>query len=467
MEPLSRVGELLLHHLSHDSLSAILLRLDADDLQRLSLVPSHAIASVARADITWAPILRSVFGNSITTEVLQTTGSSQRFQDISPLSGQTNANAECQSGRPLLPQLFAGIPTWLADHFRNCMSLDEEEDPSRSTSVLIQNLLGGLSLEHENLLDHPEAAQLRPSEQPTTRFVTASFIAFKQCCDFWQRQPTPLTAFRILMRLVPPSFASDPARCITKLTRDEASEQDKARVLATFFHLNAREWAWCRKSPHDTCLRTRVADAVVRYITTPKTEPGAELARAACRTYLCSFDLKGLHLVSALRLLMSHTRMPTEGKRMRSLLWGFAGAYYERNHHTHACHDSVYLMIMSLVMLNADAHNTCVKTKMSEAHWIANTKKCLDALHTNTPAMTPAPPDLAPDPPSRASDTDLREMYVDVTSHALLMVPDYSPASEKQQRPQETLWSRMSSSFAAFFSGFVQESAQATILALD
>jgi hypothetical protein len=47
------------------------------------------------------------------------------------------------------------------------------------------------------------------------------------------------------------------------------------------------------------------------------------------------------------------------------------------------------------------------------------------------------------------------------------MVPDYSPASEKQQRPQETLWSRMSSSFAAFFSGFVQESAQATILALD
>jgi len=125
-----------------------------------------------------------------------------------------------------------------------------------------------------------------------------------------------------------------------------------------------------------------------------------------------SFDLAGLDLVAAIRLFMHETQMPKEARRMCHLFWSFAGAYYEQNggyvppeprdlikgprpdadavpnHGRWRSHDHVYLMVMSLVFLNADAHNPAVTTKLSEQTWVRSTMESLRMNATSSSRLS-------------------------------------------------------------------------------
>lgn len=255
--------ELLLHQLPADALAAVFQRLHADDLERLSFVPSHAIASFVQADSVWNPVMCSVFGNALAAAVAR-----------SSCDG-VQASETVNRGIPDL------IPIWLSE-----------------------------AMPHSSV------------EQK----------AWIQCCDEWKRRPTLRTGYRILMRLIPASLLSSSsfAGWVVKLTSDETTQEAKASVISEFIHLNARIWASNRDNGGE-CPCAIVAGALTEYLTTPLADPSAELAKAACRAYVCTFQLRGLDLVPALRVFLHQTRMPKEGRRMCRLLWGFAGHFFAQN----------------------------------------------------------------------------------------------------------------------------------------
>ena len=255
MEPL------LLHHLPHDVLVAILQRAPADDIDRVAAVPCRAVCGAARADILWGPAVRCCFGASLAARVAASL-------EGEPAEGEGEGVPE-------------RVPGWLSETVRLSWAMQQA--------------------------------------------LIASYRA-------WHAQPTMRTAYRILARLVPPSFASDPQAGVQKLTSGEPREEDKARVLAFFVQLNARRWARARDSAADDVdEHRRVTSVLAHYLTTPKGAEGSSLARATCRAYTHSFDLAGLDLVAAIRLFMHETQMPKEARRMCHLFWSFAGAYYEQN----------------------------------------------------------------------------------------------------------------------------------------
>jgi hypothetical protein len=333
---------LLLHHLPHDVLVAILQRTSADDLDRVEAVPCRAVSCAARADILWGAAVRRCFGAALAARVAASL-------EGEPAEGEGEGVPE-------------RVPGWLSETVRLSWTMQQ------------------------------------------------AFIASYRA---WHAQPTMRTAYRILARLVPPSFASDPQAWVQKLTSGEPREEDKARVLAFFVQMNARRWARARDSAADDVNEhRRVTSVLAHYLTTPKGAEGSSLARATCRAYTHSFDLAGLDLVAAIRLFMHETQMPKEARRMCHLFWSFAGAYYEQNggyvppeprdlikgprpdadavpnHGRWRSHDHVYLMVMSLVFLNADAHNPAVTTKLSEQTWVRSTMESLRMNATSSSRLS-------------------------------------------------------------------------------
>lgn len=245
---------------------------------------------------------------------------------------------------------------------------------------------------------------------------------------------------------MPVSFAHNTNFWTLELSRDEAALDDKAHVLANFCHLAMTKF-WV--SRHDRTFagprgmqgsrQDKVASVVINWLTTPQNEDNATLAAIACRKFVHMFELGGVDLVRALRMFFVACVMPSQGRRMCRLLWAFAGAFYQQNggdvsdsprdlgkastdssaaehgplrQQTGSgwwgSHDAVYLLIMSLVLLNGDAHNPQVKKKMQKEDWIHNTKLSLKQA--------------LPIPWTLTEDT-LSRMYDDVTRAALLPLP--------------------------------------------
>ena len=393
------MAPLLLHHLPHDVLVAILQRAPADDIDRVAAVPCRAVSGAARADILWGPAVRCCFGAALAARV------------AASLDGEA-AEAEGEG-------VTERVPGWLSE-------------PVRLSSAMQQ--------------------------------------AFMASCRAWRAQPTMRTAYRILARLVPPSFASDPQAWVQKLTSGEPREEDKARVLAVFVQMNARRWARARDSAADDVdEHRRVNSVLAHYLTTPKGADGSSLARATCRAYTHSFDLAGRELVAAIRLFMHETQMPKEARRMCHLFWSFAGAYYEQNggyvppeprdlikgprpdadavpnHGRWRSHDHVYLMVMSLVFLNADAHNPAVTTKLSEQTWVRSTMESLRTNATSTSRLSTlqasyralessssslwASDVISDEEEAALGEASLIRMYRNVSALPLLSLNDYTAAT--------------------------------------
>ena len=420
---------LRLHQLPHDALVAVLQRATCEDLDLVAQVPCRAVSGAARVDSLWAPALRRCFGAALAARV------------AASLEGPAETGAETEMEAAAATERGAS-------------------DPERVPGWLLEPV----------------------------RLSSKTQQAFVASCRYWGAQPGIRTAYRILARLVPPSFASDPEGWVLKLTSGEPHEEDQARVLAAFMQLNAKRWVRSREcAADDEGEHRRVASVLSHYITTSRTMPGASLPRAACRMYAHSFDLAGRDLVAAIRLFLHETQMPKEGRRMCHLLWAFAGAYYEQNggyvpdtprdlvkgpppdadtvplRGRWRSHDCVYLMVMSLVFLNADAHNPAVKTKLSERMWVHSTTESLrmnaiSSSSAESAALGGSEGDA--EGQTACDEASLKCMYWQVLAQPLLSLNEYTAATNtrpsffrQQQAREGGGWrARISSAFGSLSS---------------
>ena len=283
---------LLLHELPDDALTAILQRVSIDSLELLTNVPCRVLVTAASSDNVWAPKLSAVFGNSVAQKVMR---SPRRTELLTQFSLEQESESVPES------------PLWLLELRRLVLLSEKKQDPVTQQSICT-------------------------TDNETTKCLLTTAIAA------WQSKPTCLTAFRILARLVPVSFADNTNFWALELSQDEADLDDKAHVLANFCRLAITKFWVSRqdrtfagpRGMHGSRQDT-VAAVVINWLTTPKNEENATLAASACRKFVHMFELRGVDLVRALRIFFLACLMPSQGRRMCRLLWAFAGAFYEQN----------------------------------------------------------------------------------------------------------------------------------------
>mmetsp|Transcript_48486 Transcript_48486/g.154874 ORF Transcript_48486/g.154874 Transcript_48486/m.154874 type:complete len:620 (+) Transcript_48486:3-1862(+) len=91
--------------------------------------------------------------------------------------------------------------------------------------------------------------------------------------------------------------------------------------------------------------------------------------------FLRCFDLSGLTLVGALRLLFAHCRPPSEAPAIDRLLQAFGEAYYASNQPSvFASIEVVYILAFSVIMLSTDQHNPRIKKRMTQEDFIRSNR---------------------------------------------------------------------------------------------
>lgn len=101
----------------------------------------------------------------------------------------------------------------------------------------------------------------------------------------------------------------------------------------------------------------------------------AERNLAVMHEYIDSIDFQGLVIDEAIRKLMSGFRVPGEAQKIDRILEKFAERYCQQNPDTFRSADTAYVLSYSVVMLNTDAHNPQVKTKMTLQDFLKNTHR--------------------------------------------------------------------------------------------
>ena len=100
-----------------------------------------------------------------------------------------------------------------------------------------------------------------------------------------------------------------------------------------------------------------------------------EVNKLVLRLLLGACDFSGMPMDSALRKMISLTKLPGESQKIDRMLEDFAQRYMECNPGASIDHaDTASIMAFSLVMLNVDAHNDNIpqRKKMTEAQYVRN-----------------------------------------------------------------------------------------------
>ncbi|ACO69861.1 predicted protein, partial [Micromonas commoda] len=91
---------------------------------------------------------------------------------------------------------------------------------------------------------------------------------------------------------------------------------------------------------------------------------------AVMRAFVKSHDFVGNEFDVALRRFMSAFRLPGEAQKIDRLMEAFAAKYCENNPNVFADPDAAYVLAFAVIMLNTDAHNPNMDTKMTKADFI-------------------------------------------------------------------------------------------------
>ncbi len=89
-----------------------------------------------------------------------------------------------------------------------------------------------------------------------------------------------------------------------------------------------------------------------------------EVALKTLDYYTKTFDLKGLHIIEAIRLYLSGFQLPGEGQKIDRIMEKFAAKYYKDNSDKYETADCAYYLAFAIIMLQTDTHNLHVKKKM-------------------------------------------------------------------------------------------------------
>lgn len=91
--------------------------------------------------------------------------------------------------------------------------------------------------------------------------------------------------------------------------------------------------------------------------------------------YVDLFELEGLGFVEALRAFMESFVIPGEAQMISRIMEEFARRYYAQNPEGPiADQDAAFVLAFSIIMLNTDAHNPGVKSKMTLDQFIRNNR---------------------------------------------------------------------------------------------
>eukprot|EP00898_Chlorokybus_atmophyticus_P004086 jgi/Chlat1/4679/Chrsp3S05617 len=125
--------------------------------------------------------------------------------------------------------------------------------------------------------------------------------------------------------------------------------------------------------------------------------------------YVDSMEFSGLVFDEAIRTFLNGFRLPGEAQKIDRLMEKFAERFCKNNPDVFSSADTAYVLAYSVIMLNTDAHNPGVKSKMSKADFIKNNRGInnsedlpaefleglYDRITTNEIKMKPDGPSLA------------------------------------------------------------------------
>jgi len=91
---------------------------------------------------------------------------------------------------------------------------------------------------------------------------------------------------------------------------------------------------------------------------------------------LNDINFSNVEFDDALRLFLSHFRLPGEAQKIDRIMEKFAARYLECNKNIFADPDTAYILAFSLIMLNTDAHNPSIKKeeKMTKQQFVNNNR---------------------------------------------------------------------------------------------
>ncbi|CAM8991053.1 unnamed protein product [Rhodiola kirilowii] len=99
-----------------------------------------------------------------------------------------------------------------------------------------------------------------------------------------------------------------------------------------------------------------------------------EMPLKVMHAYVEAFDFQGLEFDEAIRTFLLGFRLPGEAQKIDRIMEKFAERYCKCNPKVFSSADTAYVLAYSVILLNTDAHNPMVKTKMSPEDFIRNNR---------------------------------------------------------------------------------------------
>ncbi|KAL6124375.1 hypothetical protein ACLB2K_076888 [Fragaria x ananassa] len=99
-----------------------------------------------------------------------------------------------------------------------------------------------------------------------------------------------------------------------------------------------------------------------------------DLSLKVMHAYVESFDFQNLEFDEAIRSFLQGFRLPGEAQKIDRIMEKFAERYCKCNPKAFTSADTAYVLAYSVILLNTDAHNPMVKSKMSADDFIRNNR---------------------------------------------------------------------------------------------
>ncbi|XP_010479569.1 PREDICTED: brefeldin A-inhibited guanine nucleotide-exchange protein 3 isoform X1 [Camelina sativa] len=99
-----------------------------------------------------------------------------------------------------------------------------------------------------------------------------------------------------------------------------------------------------------------------------------DLSLKVMHAYVDSFEFQGMEFDEAIRAFLRGFRLPGEAQKIDRIMEKFAERYCKCNPKAFSSADTAYVLAYSVILLNTDAHNPMVKSKMTADGFIRNNR---------------------------------------------------------------------------------------------
>uniref|UniRef100_A0A1J3DME3 Brefeldin A-inhibited guanine nucleotide-exchange protein 3 n=1 Tax=Noccaea caerulescens TaxID=107243 RepID=A0A1J3DME3_NOCCA len=99
-----------------------------------------------------------------------------------------------------------------------------------------------------------------------------------------------------------------------------------------------------------------------------------DLSLKVMHAYVDSFEFEGMEFDEAIRAFLRGFRLPGEAQKIDRIMEKFAERYCKCNPKAFSSADTAYVLAYSVILLNTDAHNPMVKSKMTADGFIKNNR---------------------------------------------------------------------------------------------